>query len=72
MNQRSRVKDYRVGDIFFIESNSSSVTVNLNTRRTEQWMKVTMRDDQAGEYIVETVQGERISLDGYEQARVRV
>lgn len=63
-----RVQNFRVGDVFMIE------TANIPGRRTSQnaWVEVEMMDDQGGEFIVVVGDGERISLDGYEMAKVTV
>ena len=61
-----RVKDFKVRDVF--EINASSIS----NRRVKQngWVKVRLVDDQAGEYIVISLEDNvRVILDGYEMAR---
>ena len=68
MDKRSRVKYFNVGESFFINISYSKIASNTNAKGVEEKLLVEMRDDQAGEYIVVSTNGERISLDGYERA----
>ena len=61
-----RVKDFKVRDVFEIDASS------ISNRRVKQngWVKVRLVDDQAGEYIVISLEDNvRVILDGYEIAR---
>ena len=61
-----RVRDFKVRDIFEIHTSS------ISNRRVKQngWVKVRLVDDQAGEYIVTSLDDNtRVALDGYETAR---
>ena len=56
-----RVKDLKVGDWAMIQ-----VPARFGSNK---WVKAQLVADDAGEYMMRTDEGDRISLDGWEEAR---
>ena len=56
-----RLKEMKVGDIFYVDTSGTQAHNGIHLVR--------LTNDEAGEYICETKDGTRVSMDGYEKVQ---